>query len=284
MKDERDFGIAWVGDSPSAKLFLSYYRRFPRHRGKGRICRWILRSRFRNELPMRTSFGSRIRLDPNDYIGRRIISDGGYEPKSMALAVKLMQPGGVFVDLGCNFGLYTMVLGNLPGVQCIAIDASFLALSRFVKNLELNPRIKATVVASAVSPEHALHWFTGPTNSNLGAIKISQQERNSEPNGFWAMATSLETILKKVAPGQVRLLKADLEGHELSVFKDFDFDGPFRPKNILVECDPGEFQSAQSCFEFIKRKGYSSRTVFGDFVGTCDKLPEFNVWFQDEQT
>jgi len=50
-----------------------------------------------------------------------------------------MRGGGLFVDIECNFGLYTVALGLLPGVRCIAIDGSFVALAEILMNLKLNP-------------------------------------------------------------------------------------------------------------------------------------------------
>jgi FkbM family methyltransferase len=283
MRVDDNDEVSWSGDSAVAKLFLAYWRRFPQHRGKTRFREWVIRRLFRYELPMRAACGSKIRIDPTDYIGRQIALNGGYEPKSLSLATKLMAGGGVFVDLGSNFGLYTMVLGTIPGVQCIAIDASFAALAKLANNLKLNPGIRATVVASAVSPERALHWFATPWDTNLGATRISERKSNGDGKGFWVAGASLESILKQTMTGKVKLLKADLEGYELKVFQNFDFNGPFRPENILVECDPDEFQGARECFEYLKNTGYSARNVEEKLIDACDSAPEFNVWFQDKR-
>lgn len=281
MNTKENGKVVWGGDSIGARLLLAYWRRFPAHKGKQRLSRWIIKWMFRNEFRVRTAWGSRIMIDPNDYIGNRIGFTGGYEPKSVALAARIMAKGGVFVDLGCNFGLYSMVAGAAPGVECVAIDASFAALNKFANNLKLNPGVHATIVASAVSSERALNWFATPEHNNLGATRITEKRTNGDAQGFWMAGTDLESILRQTVTGRVRLLKADLEGFELTVFRNFDFDGRFRPENILVECDPTCFKNARECFEYLKQKGYVARNIEGTAVDSCDLLPELNVWFED---
>lgn len=282
MVAESLIGVRWRGCTVGAKLMLLYTRRFPAHRGKSRLVSFILKRMFRNKLVLQTASGSRIKIDTTDFIGGQIFRRGGYEPESLALAARIMAAGGVFVDLGCNVGLYTLVVGAIPGVQCVAIDASFEALGKLKDNLDLNPEVRPTIVASAVSPESSLFWFECPEHRNLGTTRISKPHEDRDGTGFWAAGMDLNHILRRTVPGRLKLLKADLEGVELSVFRDFDFQGKFRPENILVECDPAGFRDAGACFEFLRKQRYSSRTIRGEPIESCRSLPEHNVWFRDE--
>ena len=69
----------------------------------------------------------------------------------------------------------------------------------------------------------------------------------------------------------------------VSVFHGLDFDGPFRPANIIVECDPHGFENAGECFNYLVSKEYTPKTVEGEAVGNCRDLPEMNVWFVDQR-
>ena len=281
--NNRESGMLWFGDSFAAKIFLAYCRFFPAHRGKRRICRAFNAVLMKNELPIRSSHGARLRVDPVDWIGRTIAFEGGYEPRSLALAAKIMAGGGVFVDVGCNFGLYTCGIGILPSVRCIAIDASFNALAKLSDNLKLNPGANVTVVNCALAGENQIHCFDVPLEENLGTTRVTQKESGESSSRFWVVGTTLDSVLKRVDAGMVKLLKIDVEGFEMSVFKGLDFNGRFRPANIIVECDPVGFQTANESFEFLVSRGYQPMTVEERPLRTCLNLPEMNVWFRDSK-
>ena len=109
-------GVEWQGDTLPARCFLSYCRTFPQHRGKTHVCNFLASLLFRGSLPVRNHSGARLRVDPVDWIGRQIAFQRGYEPHSLGLAREIMKNGGIFVDIGCNFGLYTFTVGYDP--QC----------------------------------------------------------------------------------------------------------------------------------------------------------------------
>src|SRR6266852_8944695 len=99
--ENREAGVFWQGDSLSARLFLVCFRMIPHFRGKGRALRWITSLLFDNELRLQSNWGMRLKISPNDFIGHAIAFEGSYEPKSLALAARIMSDGGVFVDVGC---------------------------------------------------------------------------------------------------------------------------------------------------------------------------------------
>lgn len=277
----RDMGTQWSADSLAARLFLAYCRYFPQHRGKRRVSEAMAATLLGGKLPVRTESGARLRLDPRDWIGRTIAYEGSYEAKSVGLAARLMGGGGVFVDVGCNFGLYTCAVGVVPGVRCISIDASFNALTKLSENLRLNPGADVTVVNCALAGDNQMYCFDVPQDGNLGTTRVSQNESGVSASRFWVLGTRLDGGLKRVNAGAVKLLKIDVEGFEVSVFQGLDFNGPFRPANIIVECDPRGFENAGECFNFLVSKEYTPKTVEGDSVSNCADLPEMNVWFSD---
>lgn len=269
----------WLGENFATKVLLGGCRRTPYFRGKGRIFQWLAASLFRGKLKLRNSFGARLRIDPSDYIGRTISYEGAYEPKSLARATAIMREGGVFLDIGCNFGLYTMALGVLPGVECIAIDGSFVALAMFQENLVLNPQIKAHVVNAALCGENRLLCFEVPPR-NLGKTHVTDDEHHEgKPSQFLASGVVLERVLERLTPARIKLLKIDVEGSEMLVFQGLDFNGPYRPDNLIVECCTA-FPQATVVFEYLQSKGYEAMTVEGKPIKECKDLPEDNVWFR----
>jgi|CXWL01.1.fsa_nt_gi FkbM family methyltransferase len=271
----------WWGESFAEKVLLAGCRRTPFFRGKGRIFQLLAASLFSEKLHVRNSLGARLRIDPTDYIGRTISFEGAFEPKSLARAKAIMHEGGVFLDIGCNFGLYTMALGVLPGVKCIAIDGSFVALAKFQENLMLNPQIKAQVVNTALCDGNKLLCFEVPTDGNLGGTHVTDDEHHGGNHSqFLVSGVALERVLERLTPSRIKLLKIDVEGSEMSVFQGLDFNGPYRPENLIVECYLKLFPQATACFEYLQSKGYEAMTVEGKLIKECKDLPEENVWFR----
>ena len=268
----------WRGDGVLAALVLAYCRTPVRFRGKGRIYQWMCGLLFRGDLPLRSVNGIRFRLQADDFLAHKIAFEGNYEHKSIALAARLLEGGGVFLDVGCNVGLYTLPLGLMTGVNVIAVDASAAALTRLNQNLAMNRGAHVEVVSCALDAGNSLQAFEVPTASNLASTRVVQDE-GARALRFWTASMTLDSVLQRLAPGKVRLLKIDVEGYELQVFRGLNFEGPYRPENIIVECIPG-FTDAEKCFDFIKGKGYEPLTVEGKPVGGLTELPEHNVWFR----
>lgn len=272
---------SWQGENLATKVLLAWCRCRPYFRGKGRIFQSLVASLFRGELHVRNSLGARLRIDPSDYIGRTISFEGSFEPKSIARAIAIMREGGVFLDIGCNFGLYTMALGVLPGVECIAVDGSFVALAKLHENLLLNPQIKAHVVSTALWSKNKLLGFEVPPDGNLGGTHLSASRHDAhQPSDFWVSGVVLERVLEQLAPRSIKLLKIDVEGSEMSVFEGLDFNGSYRPENMIVECYTKLFPQATECFDYLLSKGYEAMTVDGTSIKECKDLPEENVWFR----
>jgi methyltransferase FkbM-like protein len=118
-------------------------------------------------------------------------------------------------------------------------------------------------------------------NSGTVAIPVDDQEpgvRNS-----WVTTIPIETLLRRIAcpPTRPVLIKIDVEGFEPEVLGGLDFDGPFRPRNILLEFDSvlsvrgwGSFHNLQA---FFAARGYELLDVFGNTLPDDDTIPECNV-------
>jgi len=218
-----DADTVWRGDVFGAQLLLAFCRRFPSFRGKGSLYRWIASLCFQGDLPLKSVTGARFRIDAADFIAREIAFEGYYEPQSIALAMKIMGSGGVFVDVGCNVGLYTISVGSLPGVRVVAIDGSFVALARLSQNLKRNPGISAEIVSCALGAGNSVECFELPLHGNLGTTKVVDPTRERSPSRFWVASARLQYLLERFAPCRIRLLKMDVEGSELALFRGLDF-------------------------------------------------------------
>jgi len=253
------------------------------------VARHLGRYFFPRGLPLISQSGARIQIDVSqpDFIPQALVYDGSWEPRSMALAIELMKTGGVFLDIGSHLGLYTCTVGNLSGVSCVCIEPSPEAFIDLQKNLALNPQIQARLVHAGVSSANMIHSFGNTSAHNSGTARVLSGDNGHQETCLIA-CVSLNEILGRIRPRQrIRLLKIDVEGHELEVFKGLDWSGPFRPENIISEFNPSLLLRAnhtpEEFLEFFDENDYEPLTITGEPFRNALPPPEENIWLRSRR-
>lgn len=273
---------SWQPASFGGKLFKNYLL-LPNHPSKVRVENWIGKLLFGNGIVVE-GFGTKLQLDANDWITRTMIETGQFEGLSLQRASQLMQGGGLFVDIGANFGLYTCVLGNIKGVKCLSVDASPNIMKKLRQNLSLNPAVQTTEAQTALGSDFGKVKFFCPNEGNAGTSKTVNTDEEVAGEYIVIDCMPLNALLAEKATPPVRLIKIDIEGFEMEVFKSFDFHGPYRPANIIMEFMP---QLSAMPFEevraFFESRGYELLNVEGEKLASGAKLVEDNLWLRDKQ-
>ena len=124
--------------STFGKLFRKYILMFS-HPAKIRIQNLIGRNVFTKDIEIQNENGVKFHLDANDWITRTILMDGNYEHLSTTLAKKLLTDGGIFMDIGANFGLFTCIVAkDNEKVHVIAIEPNYQMIPKLLNNLRSN--------------------------------------------------------------------------------------------------------------------------------------------------
>ena len=271
--------VIWSGASSGARVYLWYTRRVPDHWAKLRLARHLGKYLFPRGLPLINQTGARIQIDVSepDFIPHALVYSGSWEPRSLALATELMKPGGVFLDIGSHLGLYTCTVGKLDGVSCVCIEPSAKAFVDLQKNLSLNPQIRARLVHAGLSSEATIHSLGNASSHNSGTARVLADDNGHQ-----------ETCLRIKPQPPIRLLKIDVEGHELEVFKALDWFGPFRPENIISEFNPSLLlranHSPEEFLKFFDENDYDALTITGEPFRNALSPPEENVWLRSRQS
>jgi FkbM family methyltransferase len=268
------------------QALIAYGRSFE-HPCKIRIVRRLIRHLAAGRIAVRYARAT-IAIDPADYIGWAIFKTGRYEPASLALAMSLMEAEpGLFIDVGASFGWYTCAVAAIVGTVVVSIEPDCQSCASLRGNIALNALKNVIVFNGGVGPGTALLPMARRSAANSGTTAIVSADAASEPGQTWVATASLDALLDRLVRPVARpvLMKMDIEGFEPEALAGLNFDGPFRPKNILVECDPqlsaAGWGSPENCHAFFAAKGYELLDVLGRPVADNGPLPEVNLWARD---
>jgi FkbM family methyltransferase len=269
------------------RALIAYGRGFE-HPCKIRLVRGLVRGLAGGRVKVRHVGGTVIAIDPEDYIGWAIFRTGSYEPVSLARALKIMSAEpGLFVDVGANFGWYTCAVASIAGTNVIGIEPDPENCAALRANIDRNGLRTVAVFHGAVGAQPALLTMSRRSPGNSGTVAVAAGRPAPGSGGYLVGSTTLQELLNALVQPQARpvLIKIDVEGFEPEVLNGLDFAGPFRPKNILIECDralgPAAWGSYQKFAAFFTQHGYEVLDVTGrPFTGDGPFLEE-NAWARD---
>ena len=111
-------------------------------RGKTRLARAALRPwRQCEDLVVHDRDGSVFTIPSlEEPIGLHLVADGVYEPELASFLRDHLRPGGVFVDVGANVGVFTVMAARMvgPSGRVIAIEASPRVYPYLAHNVRTN--------------------------------------------------------------------------------------------------------------------------------------------------
>jgi len=182
----------------------------------------------------------------------------------LAIAVKLLSPGDVAVDAGANYGMYMRFFAEAVGptghvFTIEPIPSTHAVLSSNVAGLGFR---HVTVINQAVSDtpgEVTMEVPTGAGGKNFfqaHIVKADGVQRAPAPGKFTVKSSPLDELV--MGRGQVRLMKVDVEGHELPCLKGalkmLRRDSPA----LLIEVsgNPDGDGAAKQLFDLLGAEGY----------------------------
>ncbi|MDB9347423.1 FkbM family methyltransferase [Nodularia spumigena] len=275
--------IIWKPIHPIANLLVKYLQ-LPDHPMKVRFILAIMGKFFPEGIIVENFYGAKIMVDPEDYIGWSILSQGDYEGQTLAFATNLLNPGGIFLDIGANFGLFTCCLGMLPNVTCYAIEPFAKNFLQLQNNVNLNPKISAKLFNLALDKKVRLLEMEEYNTKNSGAARVSL-ETLSTTKKHTVIATTLQNILENSKIEYIDLMKIDVEGYELPILEGLNWEGGCRPRNIIIEftdySSRTEGEGKKTILDFFSSRDYEGMTIDGKPLSLEHSILEDNAYFKD---
>ena len=128
-----------------------------------------------------------------------------------------LQAGGVAIDVGANIGNHSLYFAAVMGLRVVAFEPVQGNRDLLCRLIELNKQhVQIDVIATALSDQEGDVRLSAPAPGNSGTFRIS-----GEVDGCPAKTERLDEALRRlgVAMEDVRVLKVDVEGHELQVLE-----------------------------------------------------------------
>jgi FkbM family methyltransferase len=254
---------AWV------RLAASVISQLPvgRYRAMNRLCRKPPPA-FLMRLPEELG-GYLFHCDLRDGISREVCFTGHYEPQVTALVRAILKPGMNFVDVGANWGYFTLLAANLvgPGGRVLGLEPDprlFKILQENVRRSELD---QVTVLPLAAADKAGVLTLAGydEREENFGLSRIIAKSSDSQLT-FQVSADTLDHVFAEHEMTAIDLLKMDIEGAEVFAFAGLiDSLAARRVKRLLLELHPRQLAEhgshASAIIKQLHEAGYRAWTI-----------------------
>ena len=171
---------------------------------------------------VRWSDGLSFRAVPNDQISRVLYVSGTYEPNALHVLRRFLKAGDVFLDVGANAGVFSLVAARYvgPGGHVYSFEPSEREYRRLSDAVALNhlegviTPVRAAVGAHAghvmlrvASEPHSGHNTLGSrfAYDGIGTSTLEPVEM-----------TTLDEFARRQAPSSIDVIKLDVEGAEVA--------------------------------------------------------------------
>lgn len=213
-------------------LLSSYIAHAPRHRGKMSVIKAALA--LTGNIPVESYYGVRMFSDRKDRTN--ILSLTGKYDDVFAVVSEL-QPGMMFLDIGANAGLFSLIAAKRIGPQgrVIAFEPSLSVFRKLVDNIHLNGFKNIFPMMIAIGDRTELVSFEPgeSAHSGIGHLSATGSSIVSQLDG-----KVLSPIIDSIIGESPTMIKIDVEGAEGIVVRTL---APFfrRPhiKTAVIEID-----------------------------------------------
>ena len=234
--------------------------------------------RLANSLDYRAPVGARLGngmpcLVPwIDDAGKAIHQSGWYEHDTIRAFQTILKPGDTFLDIGANFGQYTLLGSKLVGESghVIAFEPEPVSYAWLAGNVRRNELANVRLVSCALGEKAAtLDLYVGSPD-NLGTTSFRKQY-NFSGRTVAVPVRTLDEYCGSQGIAAVNAIKLDVEGAELSVLRGAERVLASHPILVVEFEESNQRRFDLSCDDlerFLTARGYELHTIGADGATT----------------
>tara|TARA_B110000908_G_C10249725_1_gene451139 strand:- start:359 stop:1144 length:786 start_codon:yes stop_codon:yes gene_type:complete len=195
-------------------------------------------------------YGWMFRFFPAENTGDRkaLLTPDGFDQRECELIAEHLDPGGLFLDIGSNIGIYSFyIAAHRKDAQIIAFEPTPRVFAKLSFNLQINGLTdRVSALNLALSDKKGEMQF----NTALESLVLG------EPDTVVPTDTLLN-VLTEQGVSSVSALKIDVEGAEAYILKPFFAEAhkSLWPQIVVIEHMFPE-QWDWNCTEFLEENGY----------------------------
>jgi len=205
-----------------------------------------------------------ILVNPQDNFGGSLYYRGSYEPEETQCFTGLLQEvkPSVFIDIGANFGYYTLLAADRGVPRVVAVEASPPIAASLRRTVALNHLLsRVQVVPAAISDrDGTLSFWLNRQEHNFGTGSLLPRPDLGEGESVDVPCYSGDALFAHLASGPA-LVKVDVEGGEQMVLQGMaGFLARVRP-TLAIEVHPLQLRasghSAEQLTGFLGDLGFA---------------------------
>ncbi len=260
---------------------LEFYGTRLHHRGQWKVHAW-LRDRLRPDVDADLEVvrdGHRWLLNPSDYVQKDFFWLGERDRWELLHAMKFLRRGDVILDIGANFGHYSITLADRLHRSC-----EIHAFEPFPRNAD---RLRTNIRLNGLEQVIRVHQIGLSDSEGIGAMMVRADNSGAATLAVGEGAaiaatdirlTTLDAFCELKQLGRISFIKADVEGFEERLIvggaKTIARDEPV----ILLEFDPPKLlragSSVQRLAERLQHHNYSLLAAHRDKLVPLMELPK----------
>lgn len=214
------------------------------------------------------------RVLANTLFSKHLAKWGAYEAENSNLILKTFssKAGGLFVDVGANFGWYSLIFSMCADSagHVVAIEPEPGNLRMLQKNIAINNAVNISVISTGVGACDGFAELSLNTQWNPGMHSL-RQDINAKGKVNITIRT-LDSILSDF-PGEIDLLKMDIEGFEVDALIGAN-ETLARTKHVLIEYSPKFIQACnrdpKQLLEIFEHYNFVPYLIKDDKLKLCD--------------
>jgi len=192
-----------------------------------------------------------------------------YEPHMARSLRANLHPGGVFLDVGSHFGIWSVYAAGIVGKtgKVFACEPS-PAFAVLKQNADLNFPVQALNMGLGAQDGEATFFDQGVAESGSFVRDVTKINERYQPSvligGNKIRISTLDTLVAEVAVCP-DLIKVDVEGFEFEVLRGADHVLRHIRPVLLIEIHPPQLKlsgsSDQAVFAFLEARGYAVEVI-----------------------
>jgi FkbM family methyltransferase len=186
------------------------------------------------------------------------------EEGTVAWLQEFLKPGDVFLDIGANIGLYSMVAAKLVGPEgkVFAVEPHAVNVMSLMQNISLNKfQDRVKVLTCALHDTTGIFDFNyrslepGSAMSQLNGSKDSAERTFKPVMVEKKLAASVDDLISRGAIVPPNHVKIDVDGNEMQILEGMSqlLTGSHKPQTLQVEVN---LRYKADLFTWIDEIGY----------------------------